>query len=55
MTFAPVAPTIAVPPVRIAADTYVIRQVQPALGAVSPSLAMVDHDKYGRSVDSCRI
>ena len=32
MTFAPVAPTIAVPPVKIAADTYVIRQVQPALG-----------------------
>jgi flavorubredoxin len=32
MTFAPIAPTIAVPPVRVAADTYVIHQVQPALG-----------------------
>jgi flavorubredoxin len=32
MTFAPVAPTIAVPPVKVAADTYVIHQVQPALG-----------------------
>jgi flavorubredoxin len=32
MTFAPIAPTIAVPPVKVAADTYVIHQVQPALG-----------------------
>src|SRR5580692_2031420 len=32
MTFAPVAPTIHVPPTQIAADTYVIHQVQPALG-----------------------
>ena len=32
MTFAPVAPTIYVPPTQIAADTYVIHQVQPALG-----------------------
>lgn len=31
-TFAPIAPTINVPPVKIAADTYVIQQVQPALG-----------------------
>ena len=31
-TFAPVAPTINVPPAKIAADTYVIQQVQPALG-----------------------
>ena len=32
MTFAPVAPTIHVPPTRVAADTFVIHQVQPALG-----------------------
>ena len=32
MTFAPIAPTTYVPPTRIAADTYVIHQVQPALG-----------------------
>ena len=31
-TFTPVAPTIRVPPTRIAADTYVVHQVQPALG-----------------------
>jgi flavorubredoxin len=32
MHFAPVAPTIHVPPSRIARDTYLIHQVQPALG-----------------------
>lgn len=32
MAFAPIAPTIHVPPVKIATDTYVIQQVQPALG-----------------------
>ena len=32
MTFAPIAPTTYVPPRQIAADTYVIHQVQPALG-----------------------
>ena len=32
MTFAPVAPTTYVPPTLIAPDTYVIHQVQPALG-----------------------
>ena len=32
MTFTPIAPTIYVPPTKIAADTYVIHQVQPALG-----------------------
>src|SRR5215471_5320736 len=32
MTFAPVAPTIDVPPTQIAADTFVIHQVQHALG-----------------------
>ena len=32
MTFAPIAPTTHVSPTRIAADTYVIHQVQPALG-----------------------
>jgi flavorubredoxin len=32
MTFAPLAPTIAVPPTEIAPDTFVIHQVQPALG-----------------------
>ena len=32
MTFAPVAPTTYVPPTRIAADTFVIHQVQPTLG-----------------------
>ncbi|HWH35158.1 MAG TPA: MBL fold metallo-hydrolase [Acidimicrobiales bacterium] len=32
MTFAPVAPTIHIPPTKIARDTYVIHQVQPALG-----------------------
>jgi flavorubredoxin len=31
-TFAPVAPTTHIPPAQIAADTFVIRQVQPALG-----------------------
>lgn len=31
-TFAPIAPEIYVPPTKIAADTYVIHQVQPALG-----------------------
>ncbi|MGH3370292.1 MAG: MBL fold metallo-hydrolase [Nocardioidaceae bacterium] len=31
-TYAPLAPTINVPPAKIAADTYVIHQVQPALG-----------------------
>ena len=31
-TSTPVAPTIRVPPTRIAADTYVVHQVQPALG-----------------------
>jgi flavorubredoxin len=31
-TFTPIAPTIAAPPVKVAADTYVIQQVQPALG-----------------------
>ncbi len=32
MTFTPVAPTAHVSPTRIAADTFVIHQVQPALG-----------------------
>src|SRR6202165_74254 len=32
MTFTPVAPPTHVPPTRIAADTFVIHQVQPALG-----------------------
>ena len=32
MTFAPIAPTIAVPPLEIAKDTFVIHQVQEALG-----------------------
>jgi flavorubredoxin len=32
MTFAPVAPTTYVPPTQIAKDTWVIHQVQPALG-----------------------
>jgi len=32
MTYAPIAPTTHVPPTRIAPDTYVIHQVQPALG-----------------------
>ena len=32
MTFAPLAPTTHFPPSRIAADTWVIQQVQPALG-----------------------
>ena len=32
MTFAPIAPTIYVPPTKIAKDTFVIHQVQPALG-----------------------
>jgi flavorubredoxin len=32
MTFAPIAPTTYVPPTKVAADTYVIHQVQPALG-----------------------
>jgi flavorubredoxin len=31
--FAPVAPTIAAPPTEVAPDTFVIHQVQPALGA----------------------
>jgi flavorubredoxin len=31
-TFAPIVPTLAVPPTRIAPDTFVIHQVQPALG-----------------------
>lgn len=33
MSFAPVAPTVRVPPTEIAPDTFVIHQVQPALGA----------------------
>jgi hypothetical protein len=32
MTFAPIAPTTYVPPTRIANDTFVIHQIQPALG-----------------------
>ncbi len=32
MTFAPLAPSIYVPPTEIAPDTFVIHQVQPALG-----------------------
>jgi flavorubredoxin len=32
MTFAPIAPTIYIPPAEIAKDTFVIHQVQPALG-----------------------
>jgi flavorubredoxin len=32
MTFAPIAPVTNVPPLKVAADTYVIHQVQPALG-----------------------
>jgi hypothetical protein len=31
MTFAPLAPTIYVPPTRITRDTFVIHHVQPAL------------------------
>jgi flavorubredoxin len=31
-TFAPLAPTVYVPPTQVAKDTYVIHQVQPALG-----------------------
>ncbi len=31
-TFAPITPTIHVPSVKIAADTHMIQQVQPALG-----------------------
>ncbi len=33
MTFTPVAPTTYVPPTKVAADTYMIHQVQPATGA----------------------
>ncbi len=33
MTFTPLAPTTYVPPTKVAADTYVIHQVQPATGA----------------------
>ncbi len=32
MSFAPVPPTMHVPPTGVAADTFVIHQVQPALG-----------------------
>ncbi len=32
MTFAPVAPTTYIPPTRIAADTWVVHSIQPALG-----------------------
>ena len=32
MTFTPIAPTTYVPPTKVAPDTYVIHQVQPALG-----------------------
>jgi flavorubredoxin len=32
MTFTPVAPTIYVPPTKVAKDTFVVHQVQPALG-----------------------
>jgi len=32
MTFTPIAPTISAPPTEVAKDTFVIRQVQPALG-----------------------
>ena len=32
MTFTPIAPTTYVPPTKIAKDTFVIHQVQPALG-----------------------
>lgn len=32
MTFAPIAPTTYVPPVQVASETFVIQQVQPALG-----------------------
>ena len=32
MTFAPIVPTTHVPPSKVASDTYVIHQVQPALG-----------------------
>jgi flavorubredoxin len=32
MTFTPIAPTTHVPPTKVAPDTYVIHQVQPALG-----------------------
>lgn len=32
MTFAPVAPTVHLPPTKVARDTHVIHQVQPALG-----------------------
>ena len=32
MTFTPIAPTTHVPPTKVASDTYVIHQVQPALG-----------------------
>ena len=32
MSFAPLAPTTSIPPTRIAADTWLIHQVQPALG-----------------------
>jgi hypothetical protein len=32
MTFAPVPPTTHVPPTRVATDTFVVHQVQPALG-----------------------
>lgn len=32
MHFAPIAPTIHIPPTQIARDTYVVHQVQPALG-----------------------
>jgi flavorubredoxin len=32
MTFAPLAPTVHVPPTEVASDTFVIHQVQPALG-----------------------
>ena len=32
MTFTPIAPTVHFPPSKVAADTYVVHQVQPALG-----------------------
>ena len=44
MTFTPIAPTTYVPPTQVAEDTFVIHQVQPALGRAAVRLPQLDGD-----------
>ena len=51
LAFPPLCPTVTVPPTKIADDTWVIHQVQPALGAAARHLPELDGDPRRRAGD----